>query len=137
LAVLGLWYNSITLFADYSSVLSDLGREKELGHFYTALHVMSATCIAFFLSLLVSGIQLVRKKVDWAFVLAGVIAFEIVYFLLVTQLWTSSTYGYSVAAATGVANGGLMFQAFTLYPVWALPVAFWARHKKIAPISVS
>ena len=131
LAILGLWYNSTTLFADYTAVIDDLKNENDLSHFYRALYAMSAICVVFYVGLFISGIQLIRKKVIWVFVLSGVIALEIGYFLLVGWFWTNSTYGYSIAAATGVSNGGLMYQVFSLFPIWAPATALWARRKKL------
>lgn len=130
LAVLGVWYNSTTLFADYSAVLVDLEKENDLSNFYAVFYTMSGICIAFHLSLLLSGIQLIRKKTNWVFVLSAIVITEIVYLLIVGQLWKNSVYGTSVAAATGVSSGGLMFQAFALFPIWAPATALWARHKK-------
>lgn len=134
LAILGLWYNMTTLFADYTSIIDDLKSENDLRHFYTAFYVMSAICIAFFAGLFVSGIQLIRKKIMWVFVLSGIIALEISYFFLLGGLWANSTYGYSVGAATGVSNGGLMFQVFSFFPIWAPATALWARRKKLAQV---
>lgn len=53
--------------------------------------------------------------------------FEIVYFFSLGMLWLAPSMGMSVAAATGVANGGLMAQFLILFPLWAPLLAFWAR----------
>jgi hypothetical protein len=58
-----------------------------------------------------------------------VLLFEVIYFLSVSLLWTRLTSGMSVAAATGVANGGLMVQFVILFPLWGPLVLWWAKKR--------
>lgn len=129
LGLIGIAYNSVTLFADYSSVLQDMRDEVEPGQFYAALYVMSGICVAFYAALLIVGIQLIRQRSSWAFGLLGIIVLEVLYYFAIGVMWRSSQYGLSVGAATGVSSGGLSFQAFVLFPIWGPWIALWARRR--------
>jgi len=41
--------------------------------------------------------------------------------------------GHSVGAASGVANGGLMFQLIILFPIWGGILGFWTKRKSRSP----
>jgi uncharacterized membrane protein YozB (DUF420 family) len=129
LAMLGLWYNYSTLFLDYSLPLEQSGKEHALQNFYPIFYRMSVICIVFYLILLASGVQLIRKKTGWVFVLLGVVVMEVLYFLFVGYLWAHSPSGFSVAAATGVSTGGLSYQVYVGFPVWGPLLALWARRR--------
>jgi len=45
-------------------------------------------------------------------------------------LITEKHVAYSMAAATGVANGGIVVQVVTLFPIWAPLIIFWAHSNK-------
>lgn len=131
LGLIGIIYNSVTLFADYSSVLEDMKDEVEPAQFHTVLYIMSGICVAFYAALLVVGVQLIRQRSSWAIGLLAIIVLEVLYYLVTGVVWRSSQYGPSVAAATGVSSGGLSFQAFVLFPIWGPWAALWA-HRKIS-----
>ena len=124
-AAIGLLYNMISLFTDFS----DLVQEQGTVHFYPAFYTMSAICIACYIALLTCGVQFVRLRTNLLKLFVGVIIFEIVYFFSIGPMWLIPKIGMSVAAASGVANGGLMFQAFILFPLWAPFLAVWAARR--------
>ena len=122
MAGMGLWYNLTTLFTDFSSSIQEQG----IVYFYPAFYTMSAICIACYTALLICGVQFVRLRTSILKFFIGVIIFEIAYFFSIGATWLIPKVGMSIGAATGVANGGLMFQAFILFPLWAPLVAGWA-----------
>ena len=122
LAGLGLWYNSKTLFADYSDVFTD----RSIPYFYPAFYTMSAICIICYVVLIIIGIQFLRLRTGLRRIFAGVLIFEFIYFFSLGFLWLPPDIGRSIGAATGVANGGLMLQAFILFPLWAPFAVGWA-----------
>jgi len=124
-AAIGLLYNMISLFTDFS----DLVQEQGTVHFYPAFYTMSVICIACYIALLTCGVQFVRLRTNLLKLFVGVIIFEIVYFFSIGPMWLIPKIGMSVAAASGVANGGLMFQAFILFPLWAPFLAVWAARR--------
>lgn len=126
MAGLGLSYNLTTLSADFSSVVE----EHSIPHFYPAFYAMSAICIACFIALLICGVQFVRLRTSLLRLFMGVIIFEIAYFFSIGAMWLIPKIGMSIAAASGVANGGLMCQAFILFPLWA-PFVAWRAAKQI------
>ena len=88
---------------------------------------MSAICLACYLTLLVIGIQFVRLKSSLVPLFTGVMIFEVVYFFSIALFWMIPGIGMSVAAASGVANGGMMFQFLPLFPLWGALLARWAK----------
>jgi hypothetical protein len=131
-AVFGVLYNGWSLAADLGGAFTEAARDPEMQHFYGAFYTMSAVSIACYLTLLVGGVQLVRRR-RWApWLLLGVWVFEIVYFFAVGALWRVSAIGPSVAGATGVANGGMMAQFFILLPIWGPVVVLWARQRAVS-----
>ena len=88
--------------------------------------IMSTICIVCYILLMVTGVQFVRGKTGLARLFTGVLIFEVVYFFSVAMMWLMPKIGMSVAAASGVANGGLAFQIITLFPLWAPFTVRWA-----------
>ncbi|MFH1615320.1 MAG: hypothetical protein ABIG61_09590 [Planctomycetota bacterium] len=124
-AVIGLWYNLTTLFTYFS----DFVQEHDIPYFYPAFYTMSAICIGCYIILLICGVQFVRLRTNVLKLFVAVIIFEVVYFFSIGTLWLIPNIGMSIGAATGVANGGLMFQAFILFPLWAPFLAGWAAKR--------
>jgi len=58
-----------------------------------------------------------------------VVLFEVMYFFFIAMLWIHPEFGLSIGAATGVANGGLMFQFLIGFPLWAPLAVIWARYR--------
>jgi len=125
LAGLGLSYNATTLFGDFSEVVE----EREIPHFYPAFYAMSAICIICYALLVLCGIQFLRLRTGLLALFIALLVFEVVYFFSIVMLWGIPKLGMSVAAATGVANGGLVFQGLILFPLWAPFVARWAAKR--------
>jgi len=126
MASLGLMYNLDSITADFSTVITELQAENDMQYFYTAFYTMTSICVFIYILLFISGIQLIRGYTLFSYVLLGIVIFEVVYYFILGQLWLHPDYGTSIAAATGVANGGLMIQVFTLFPLWAPILAIWS-----------
>ncbi|MCP4590551.1 MAG: hypothetical protein GY842_07395 [bacterium] len=120
-AGLGFWHNGSSLFASFPS-------DPSTPYFSHAFYTMSAVCLACYLVLLVIGIQFIRLNSSLLRLFIGVMVFEVVYFFSVAFLWLAPGIGTSVCAATGVANGGQMFQFVTLFPLWGSLLARWAKN---------
>jgi len=135
MAAAGIWYNSEYLTVDYSETLETQSAENpeikgdDLSDFYTVFYVLSGICISFYIILAITGIQLIRLKISWVFVLLGIVVAEVVYYIVLGRLWGLPQYGRSIAAATGVSSGGLVFQGLSLFPIWAPLAALWARNR--------
>lgn len=119
-AGLGFWYNGSSLFASFPP-------DPSTPYFSHAFYTMSAICLACYLTLLVIGVQFIRLNSSLLRLFIGVMVFEVVYFFILASFWMTPGIGMSVAAATGVANGGLMFQFITLFPLWGSLLARWAK----------
>ena len=126
-AVLGLAYNASTLADVLSGSKDAIARERPLMHFHAAFYGMSAICITCYLLLILGAIWLMRGRPHATRLLAGVWFFEIAYFFLVGTLWGVPVLGASIAGATGLADGGMMFQFILLLPLWGPLAIFWMR----------
>lgn len=122
MAAVGLWYNLTTLSTNFA----DLAQEQNIPYFYPAFYAMSAVCIGCYIVLLTCGIQFIRLRTGLLKLFVGTIIFEVVYFFSIGTTWLVPGIGMSIGAATGVANGWLMFQALILFPLWAPFLARWA-----------
>lgn len=125
-ALLGLSYNAMSV----SSALSGVFDSDDTPYFNEAFFLMSAICVSCQITLLVCGIDLVRSKLRWSRLVTLLLFFELGYVFAVGTLWLEPTIGRSVAAATGVANGGLMFQFFVLLPLWGPLLLWWTKSKE-------
>lgn len=133
-AVGGIWYNAQYLSGDYSGVLKKLTEDpdnigRDYSKFYPVFYTMSGICISFYILLAITGLQLIRVKSQWAYVLVAIVLAEVLYFFLITTFSYIPKYGDSVPAALGVSSGGLMFQILVLFPIWAPVAALWARRR--------
>lgn len=131
LAGCGLWYNLIGLGASF-------GADANTPYFWHAYYTMTAICMACYLSLLFIAIQFIRLKTSWFKAFVCVVVFEVAYFfgigiISMSVFWSSPDLVLSVAAAFGVANGGLMFQFGTLFPIWGPLWGRWATTAIDAP----
>jgi len=123
----GAWYNVQYLTSDYSGVLEELGEDP--AKFYPVFYTMSGICILFYLLLAITGIQLMRLREQWSFVLVAIVVAEVAYWFSIMPLSTIPEYGDSIPSALGVSSGGLLFQVFILFPIWAPLAALWARKR--------
>jgi len=124
-ALLGLFYNASSLFAAYAGAFDRMPGKVNLPYFEFAFFVMSSICVSCYLVMIVCAIDLLRLRLRTGQLLAFVLVFEVGYFFAVGSMWREPTVGSSIAAATGIANGGLMAQFLILFPVWG-PTAMWA-----------
>lgn len=122
LAGLGLWYNGGGLFAAVPP-------DPSLPYLLHAFCIMSAICVACYVTLLVIGIQFIRLNSSLLRLFIGIMIFEVVYFFSLPFVWMTPVIGASVGAASGVANGGLMFQFVPLFPLWGSLLARWAKQE--------
>ena len=130
-ASFGLWYNGGSILVAVSGGFSEFRKQQHLTYFYLAYWTMSAICIALHLLLVICCLDLLRGKLRWSWLLTGLLLFEVLYFVSIGALWLLPTaIGKSIAAATGVANGGLMGQFYILFPLWAPLVLAWARRQQ-------
>ena len=129
-SVLGLFYNASTLIASLSGAFHELMKEKNLPHFYLAFYIMSAICITFYLLLFLCGIYFIRLKVRFVSLFVSILLLEVIYFFSIGAIgWHLDNLSHSIAAATGVANGGLMAQFIILFPLWGGILALWTKNK--------
>ena len=124
----GLWYNFTTFFVDYSGVVNE-----QTPYFYHAFYTMSVICLLCYFGLVACGVQFIRGSISMAGIFISILAFEVSYFVALGLLWAALSYhlpvGLSVGAATGVANGGLVYQFFILFPLWGSVAAWWANRR--------
>jgi hypothetical protein len=129
-AVAGLLYNIGYLTA----IISAYKPDPEAPFFWYAFLIMSSICVVCYLLLIFLGIQFLRLRHQGIRIFVALMIFEIVYVLALSLLWNinmNQTVAMSIAAATGVANGGLMVQLVTLFPLWAPFVVFWASKQRL------
>jgi hypothetical protein len=127
LGIVGLWYN----LSGLPRFLRGVEFDPEAPYFLHAYLVMSLTCVACYVLLIRFGIQFVRHDLRHTEAFRQLMVFEVLYFLSIGLLWLlPDKIGMSIAAATGVANGGLMFQAFLLFPFWS-PAAISKARKDV------
>lgn len=130
-AILGLLYSALTISTAIQGNFSSLNEEYDLPYFYQALSIMSAICIACYLILIVCGISLVRSRLSSCRLVIFVLLFEVGYIFAIGSLWMEPTFGESIAAATGVANGGMMIQMIILFPLWGPLLLWWAKRRAL------
>jgi hypothetical protein len=123
-AGLGLLYNFGTLSAVWSGAFDEVRSElgEELPKVETAYYTMWAICTAFYLGLAFCGAQFLRYRHEIIWTFTGIMAAEVLFFIIVGRLWAHSPYAASISAATGIAAGGLMVQFLLLFPLWG-PIA--------------
>lgn len=121
-AALGLLYNLVSI----PSILTGYEHDPDMPYFLPVFLMMSAICIACYMALGFCGVKFFRLRTEVFKLFVGVIAFEVLYYFSIGALWLVPNLGMSVAAATGVSSGGLMFQGIVLFPLWAPAIAYWA-----------
>lgn len=132
MAALGIIY---TLGVGYFVALGPMQFDADTPYFERAYYTMASICLAFYVLLLYFGFQFWRLRTELRFWFLGLLLAELVYFLVIGMLWRleDEKISLSVAAATGLANGGLVVQGMALFPVWATAIAFWAHAGKTRP----
>jgi len=128
-AALGLFYNASSILAGFSGAFQKLVDDEKLSHFYPAFYTMSAVCVACYLILFFCGVEFLRSRFRFVWLFVALLVFEVVYFLSIGVCWLMPILGHTIGAATGVANGGLMFQFLILFPLWGAVLAFWTKRR--------
>lgn len=118
-ALLGLIATVPGLIAAFTGAFDKM----QIPGFYSAYFVMVTITLVCCLTMLLCGFKLFRLDTSFIWIFVSVSLFEIVYFVSVSFMWGHEVIGRPVAAATGVANGGLMPQFFVLLPLWGPLVA--------------
>jgi len=129
-AAFGLFYNMTTIWANHSGAFEELNRKENLLYFHQAFYAMSTFCIISYLLLFFFGLAFLKRQTRYAALFAALLISEVIYFFLIGFVgWSLKSAGHSIAAASGVANGGLMVQFFILFPLWGSVLALWAKRK--------
>jgi hypothetical protein len=126
----GLLYNGASFYAVTSGALDTVQNQEPMPYVYQAFYVLSALCVACYIALAVCGIQFLRLSTSLIWLFVGVFVIEAIMWFATGRLWLHPTYGPSVAAATGISQGGLVPQFFTLLPLWA-PVVVWLARRSL------
>ena len=129
-AAIGLLFNANSFFAIASGTLEDAIGQHE-PYLYEAFYTLSAVCVICYLALALCGIQFIRLSTSLFWLLALTFSVEAVAFFGTGRLWAHPVYGDSVAAASGIALGGLMPQFFIFLPLWA-PILVWVSRRSLA-----
>lgn len=121
LAIFGFWYLGNTIH-----VLNDHSFTSEYPYLKLSYAIMAGVNALFFAALCILGGTLFMQKKAYTKWLVGLIAIEIIYMSLVGASWgyLEPEYSSSVAAATGIANGGMMIQAISGFVLWG-PLILW------------
>ncbi len=133
LAVLGLLSYLLGLFW---FVVSDSMQDLDNPYFGPIFYVTSLICIGCYITLLVCGVKFVRLRTNVFKLFVGVVIFEVAYFVikpliisLIISHISSRSCLVGIFLATGLADGGLVFQFFILFPLWAPILVGWAIRK--------
>ena len=126
----GLLYNGASFYAVAAGALDTVQNEKPMPYLYQAFYVLSAACVACYIALAVCGVQFLRLSTSLIWLFVGVFLVEAIMWFATGRLWSHPTYGFSVAAATGISQGGLVPQFFILLPLWA-PVVVWLARRSL------
>jgi len=135
-ALFGLWYS----FTSYQRVTSPTFTfATDYPYFYPAFFVMIGFSTLLLLSMLWSGIQLYFQKQSVLQLFIATCVLTILFLVIVGSLWLNPIIGRSVAAATGVAGGGLSPFQIVLFPIWAPFLILWSFRKaaKVEPLATA
>jgi hypothetical protein len=124
MAGFGFWYT-----VSYLVLLHSAQPHQDEPYFREAYYTMVSICFFWYASLVFFAVQFWRLRTEWRFWFLAVLIAEAAYILSIGLLWRLKDHdlAMSVAAATGVANGGLVAQAVSLFPIWAPLIVFWAH----------
>ena len=123
LAVGGILYNIMYFTALFGEPITN-----EQPYFHVAYYTMVSICLAFYATLIWLGYSFIKLNLKYWYIYPLVFILEFIYFYGVGMLWQleNQSIASSVAAATGVANGGLVLQFFTGIFVWGPLLLFFA-----------
>ena len=127
MAAVGFFYT-----LNYLRFIHEIPIDEETPYFNHAYYIMVTICSIFYTTLCVFGIKFLMLDTKLRYWFLILIVVEIVYFLAlgITPAVVEMSIAKSIATALGVANGGLMPQAITLFLLWAPVLVFWAHSNK-------
>jgi hypothetical protein len=128
LALAGFLYTAASLYGVESGAIDQLAVESGTPYVRAAFYVMASVCVVFYGVLLLCGVQFVRLRSALWWLFTAVLAAEVVFHFAVGWLWSHPTLGGSIAGATGISSGGLVFQFLLLFPLWA-PIVVYLAHR--------
>jgi len=103
--------------------------------FYAAFYIMSAICLLFNGAMAIASIRLLRDGGSiWLFI--GLSFGQVVYGMVLAQLWLMQVVGKGWIVATLAANTGLSWQLYTLFPIWA-PMVLMLRETALMRAIIS
>jgi hypothetical protein len=122
----GVYYTLSHLAVTYSEPPGE-----DTPYFLEAYYSMVTVCLIFYALLAFFGMQFWRLNTRLRFWFLSLLIIEVAYVFLLGFLWglEDQEIAMSIAAATGVANGGLVAQGITLFPIWAGIIVFLAHSK--------
>ena len=129
LAGFGIYYNSHTGYIALTGGFGGEGPGATEDFFYVAFAVMSLVCVVCYILLCCFGVKLIRGISFNRVCFRELMIFEVVYFFTVSGLWLVPRIGSSIAAASGVANGGMIAQFLILFPVVG-PITLWLTERE-------
>jgi hypothetical protein len=132
----GLLYSGVGVYAVATGALETVPYEQPLPYLYQAFYAFSAACVACYVALVICGVQFLRLSTSLIWLFVAALAVEVAVYLLTAQLWAHPAYGPSVAAATGISQGGLVPQYLVLLPVWA-PALVWMARRSLKSRSLA
>ena len=129
LGAAGLLYTAESAYRVVTGAIDQTVRESGAPHVYSAFFVMASVCVIFYLLVMFCGIHFLRLQSGLWWLFTTVLATEtICYFSIGYWLWPHPKLGLSVAGATGISSGGLIFQFLLLFPLWA-PILVYVAHR--------
>jgi hypothetical protein len=131
---LGIRYVVPSIQHALNGAFDDLVMKDGIRYFYPVFFISAGFCIACYIAMIGCGIALLRFRLRWAGLLIGVLIFEFVRWIVMAGMMTNPSIGPAIAAASGVATGGDMYQFFVLFPLWA-PIALWWSKRQLNRLS--
>jgi len=131
LAAGGVLYTAASLYTVASGGIDELAIEARTPYVHSAFYVMATICLFFYAVVLVCGVQFIRLRSSLWWLFSAVLVAEVVFYFLVGWLWSHPTLGDSIAGASGISSGGLVYQFLLLFPLWA-PIVVWFAHRTLS-----
>ena len=129
---LGLRYS----FSILSMDLSFLTEGKDVPKLYPVIYSLSAICVACYLGLILTGIQLIRKKTKFIHLMAGIFIIEIILLSFSMDIILLPEFGIDYAIIPPIATAGMMYQFIILFPLWSIVLGYWAKKRYSEDISI-
>lgn len=128
-SLFGFWYSAYALCSVKFATAPPPFQQHEYPHFYPAFYGMAFVSFSLGVLLLFTSLQLLRFRMGWSLLFVLLMAFELIYFKSVIAAWFHPTFGKSIMAASGLANGPLVPFLLTKYPYWASLIILWGWYR--------